>query len=775
MKHTPKHRRDVAPQHIAAYDTALPRWVTALAAGAVVLWLLGSFFPALRVWGFHHAAFLPLWWNVSLAAVLLLVLLPAVRMQCLRLCDAASRSISGWGRTARVVLGLVLVMVAGLVLYLFAMPASLLGDSYLYTSELARIVAGKPIRDFSYHSLVGPLVFFRLGAALIHFLRLPESYTAFHILTAAFGAAYVGSILHYARRASRDPFGAIFLGALLFGCAATIFFFGYIEFYAPLAVAVVCFALALHLALTRGSTLVPSTLWFLVAVACHFSAVAMLPALLWAYVRRFFDTRGKTLPLKYYMVSLAGAVLLSVIVYVLTTVLAVFDLKGVLGLIPLTPTAEQGSYTLFSAAHLADLPNIVLLTGGMAPLLILVLAAGAGGRVRWENAAVQVAGVHVLSWLLVALYFNPLLGMARDWDIYAPMGIALVLFAHAMFDSLDVDRARRAASQLVLAVLALCLGALWLAVNVRESSSVERYTTILSNDAGIVHPDFTEYGFQNLSKHYSRREKHAERIRALRQAVEVRGYPWDIHNFALAVKLVPSRAEALPDVEAVAGLLLNKSVDSLSMSVAQDAGPRDSTEYVADQLVRLYMEGSDIPFTAERIETLAARLPVSPQAELLQLLRRSGPAVDHHAVIQLLGRFENTRRGSKPVLSNYLKTFAYANIATVYITRKQADSACVWYQRYYAIDSTFLPLLNAYAFASMRMGEGARAARLLTRARDLDPSFADTYYNAALCFYFVYHDKKSARREIDAYLARSTDPNAQAKAQQLLRVLEQNP
>ncbi|MBL0174972.1 MAG: hypothetical protein IPP94_06870 [Ignavibacteria bacterium] len=746
----------------------LAHWVFAVFGAIAVLWTIGGLFARARTWGFSHAAYLPPFVTLTIVVMALLVLWQPFRAQLLRLAVGFHDVFAGGSRVVHMILGAAISIGVGVVMYVNPIPASLLGDGYFYLTELGRVSDGAPIKYFSYHSLIAPLLFFEFGLVLKAWFHLTQADAVFRILTACLGVTYVGGLLWYTTRAARDAWSALTLGTLVLGCGALLFFFGYIEFYAPLAVAAVCFAISLYTAVSRNTSLRSPALWFLVAMCCHFSAICMLPALIWSIAERRLAARGAVLSTSRFLAILLVVVVLGATVYVLDAVLHVVDLTQLV-LIPFRETAEQGKYTLLSEAHLLDLPNIVLLPGGIAPIIILVLSTGIAGRVRWELPTIRTFAVLVLCWLLVAVFFNPLYGLARDWDIFAPLGIAMALLAFAMLESIELPSEQRRHVAVALAVFSILMSFSWIALNTDIRAAVPRYKDMLSRDEATLHPDFTEYGYLNLDKFYFGVGDYAGSAHALRRAVEARAYPWDFARFTMLLHGVRDKNAVLPDIDAVVGLLLRKSADSLLLATSQDATTQDSTEYVADQLVRLCMEGSAVPFTSERLRSFSRVDSLLPHAAIISLLRGTLPSSDITAFRAVMQQYEGRRHLGKPVLSTYLRKLAYLRFGNHYASQSQFDSCAVWYAQYYASDSSNVRMVINYLSVSMEQRDQTTADRLLHRVRTLEPENPETQYYEALYLLVFRKDDAGAKAQLELFLARSNDRALRAHAEELLR------
>jgi len=188
--------------------------------------------------------------------------------------------------------------------------------------------------------------------------------------------------------------------------------------------------------------------------------------------------------------------------------------------------------------------------------------------------------------------------------------------------------------------------------------------------------------------------------------IELRAYPWDIARFVSIVNNLNEPLEARADIDAVLGLLMRKSADSLMLSVHQDAAPDDSSEYVGDQLFRFYPDISARILTPQRLRRLIDTYPAFPQYRLLRYL--FGPSDETGRMAASAYLYERTQSShvrGLPVLSTYLRSALAYHIGRTHMSRQQLDSARLWFERSLALDSSRIELRIDYA-ALLRRADG---------------------------------------------------------------------
>jgi tetratricopeptide (TPR) repeat protein len=216
------------------------------------------------------------------------------------------------------------------------------------------------------------------------------------------------------------------------------------------------------------------------SLGLHTSAIALLPAVAWLIVSALRRPRARRAAV-WRDVALGG-----VAVVLLDRLLAALgapaSLGGAVRHIVATALENQGGGAgvayLFSARHLRDFFNAQYLIGPLAAFLFVPAAIQAARRRAWRdpvNAFVAIAaGTLLLGCWATA---EPALGYARDWDLFAPAGVAFAA-AGARF----AVQAQAAAARLRWLTAAVALSAVhlgvWVAVNHSEPRAMARFATL---------------------------------------------------------------------------------------------------------------------------------------------------------------------------------------------------------------------------------------------------------------------------------------------------------
>ncbi len=195
--------------------------------------------------------------------------------------------------------------------------------------------------------------------------------------------------------------------ALCFLCVATLqFYFGYVESYTLRDLFILYFLYFAWKEINYRRVSYRPLLFFGLATLSHFSAAALLPALIYTFRKR--------LTVKVYVTAIAVVVL-------------GFLVASSVGLgrvfVPLF-TSSDNHYTLFSGQHLLDMVNLVIL---ITPAFFLACFGRKSGP-HLTLGLIALAGTALFTFLV-----DPKLGAFRDWDLLSifavPMAVIVAIRA----------------------------------------------------------------------------------------------------------------------------------------------------------------------------------------------------------------------------------------------------------------------------------------------------------------------------------------------------------
>ena len=435
------------------------------------LGLLGfaSFYPVESMWGANHLAFLPrtftyLFWAV-VAVVLVMVLVPVRLTPGEQSFNRIADFIFDRGPLPKLLIAVILTSL----FVIFRTSTHFLGDGNLLMNAFAFDESFVPK-----WVVPGSTFLMRKAQWLLGGYSRQTAFTAFQSLSILAGFVTIYTFISIAGKLSEHPqVRIISLISLLFS-GGSLLFFGYVEHY-PLLWAAVAVFINQSLGFLKDRTRLWTVLVaFGVAVLMHFEAVCFLGGVAYLATRWFI----KRVP-----VSLSGRRLYTIATAVTAGGLAVFvllyraELQPINLFLPLfTSSAHASDYAVFSLKHLADIGNLVFLIFPGC-LVVLSLWLTRRGWVRNDNSTAYLCWLSSGS-LAFLFLIDPLLGMARDWDLMSWALLApFLLLLRQLRDRFGGVRPAR----LVVPYLLVCAmtTAAYLTANVNVPASEQRFHSLL--------------------------------------------------------------------------------------------------------------------------------------------------------------------------------------------------------------------------------------------------------------------------------------------------------
>lgn len=421
-----------------------------------------------RFWGFH------LWsqvaWPVTAGAILLWVMAGFVVWRPGSLGSGAKELVERKDG----LLILVVTLAAGAAFWLLRSGQTLLGDGYPISVTLPegglspRLPLTKLIQ-VAWLAITGPL-FAREGVPPETVVR--ESVASLHVIA---GMLYVPVAFGLGRALARGGAGARLAAAVLLLEGSMLLFFGYVEHYSLVALAVAAYLWTALLYLEKRLPLcVPLLLW-IAALGLHLMAALLFPSVLFLIVYGLRENRRIAVlrDLGIGGLGIAG------VNAILALAFPGFGLQN--GIADLFHTAQKdhgggsGLEYIFSLGHAVDFLNEHFLIGPVGAIFLLPLLGiwlARRGPLTPKVVFLLVAALFVLAAEWVAA--EPTLGYARDWDNFAPLASVLVAAVLVLILSL----VRSPGERRVLLLSGLMLGVAhlgcWVLLNHSEPRSLAR-------------------------------------------------------------------------------------------------------------------------------------------------------------------------------------------------------------------------------------------------------------------------------------------------------------
>jgi hypothetical protein len=446
----------------------------------LTLHLIASKLPEEPAWSLWPYTLWPAWLGWLLALLSGALVIPGINNSVARL---LGRLWLAWpAKHARQRWFVLAAMLAGALFWLARLRHLRWGDSYLLSIILSypdlelRVVYNwqAPLTVFLHQRLwqfvAGPL----LGWPVEHV------YAAVSIMC---GLIFVYLLLTFMARLGRDPLETAVLTGLMLTLGSIQLFFGYVENYTIVSLALFVMLFLSWRALQGEIQPVWPVSALSLANAFHPSTVFLWPALIGLSLLCW--RRGRVSLLNTLLQTIlpplgVGAGVLALMesgAHGVSALLGVDRPGGGDGIwfVPLFETTTQWQrYTMFSTAHLLDWLNLHFLISPFGlPLVILTLTT----IYRYGLSLFDRPGDREFAYFLAftsALYvaftwlWNPDYGARKDWDLFAPSAFVYTLFAAYLLVRVLANRPGLRANGLFIVAVSLLHTAAWIFANTQN-------------------------------------------------------------------------------------------------------------------------------------------------------------------------------------------------------------------------------------------------------------------------------------------------------------------
>ncbi|MFB3785082.1 MAG: hypothetical protein ACE15F_01795 [bacterium] len=318
----------------------------------------------------------------------------------------------------------------------------------------------------------------------------------FQSLACLYGSVYVLLVLHTAARIPQ-PYSFL-IPLFLFISPVLNLFCGYLEIYGQTNLAQLIYLFAGWFFLWGRISISAVSFGFGIALAMGFwHGVLGLGYLflLWTSRKR----NGLTiidLCLQGLLVALPTLIALVLLIpYANPFAGIITRLSNPSGMIPLSPSARAAGYTLFSAWHLADWANEMLLVI-LAPVGLIVARAFSHPRFLFRRShppeLIFSALGGAASFILGFLYY-PVLGYPVDWDLFTFMFPSIALCGVAAMSEVSHVRVWRK-RVLALVLLAAALTSVW----ILQNALFWRYPVLVTKVGPALSPFIPDFYYKQL-------------------------------------------------------------------------------------------------------------------------------------------------------------------------------------------------------------------------------------------------------------------------------------
>ncbi len=503
----------------------------------IIIRIISGFFPDQRLWGLNHFAFLPLWFSILIVTVGFLFCTPILYKSYQSVAEILC---GNRNRFVRRIFPFVVAAIAACIFWSLRMQTYFLGDGAVYLGEIYRLTHNQSIsQEMLYSTQSAPLTGW-IYATLAKQINnsscakdkpFDDTRISFWIVGPILGFLFVLFSSMSVNKLSKDAVERLSYIILLLSSAGVIFYFGYVEYYAFVFTLLAFYFLLIIGVIEGKSSIVLPIITLALASAFHLMALIALPSLIIVILHKWSPAKfRKFLQLKFILISIA-VIIIACGVYYFASGISSHGSRNIISLFPFGVSETLQSYTLLSSYHLIDFLNLLFLLA--APLI----AAGVFlfKKHLIESTEVIISLVNLIFFFCLAFFGYASFGLARDWDINAVLGLAVLFFI------ISVSRQSQSSAMknyffYAISGASICGALAWFGVNIDAHSSVERYKNILALDAAHIPSDGALNGYEHLRKWYFSLQDAEGTVWAIQKKIECVGYPSDYRTMALAVQ-----------------------------------------------------------------------------------------------------------------------------------------------------------------------------------------------------------------------------------------------
>ena len=434
--------------------------VMALYIAFLLLLLAGEMFPDSFLWGVHILAFVPAPMRLGILLLSLLLAFPPFSQNYLP--GISAKLFPPGAFTPGRLVGILFVgIAAGVLFYLWRISIDMYGDA----RSLLLILAGKKftLMDVLRFNDFEPLT--RFLHQKISVVTGIDQKLVYQIVSAASGGLFVMILLWFILSTENSPLWRLFVFLTGVFCSPNQLFFGYVEDYTLVYLALITFCILAWKYFDGKKTLPWIILVFLVCLKLHIQMTLCAPAL--CYLLAHYIARKKPGLKKLYGTPVVVAAVACSLALMTAAYFFLFHAarlekgdnpeKVAKIFLPLfNYLSSPHNYSLFSLNHLSDVVQEILLTTAPGILIVLAVSTVRRKEVRWFSPRLVFFLLAGFYFILFELTVDPLLTPMRDWDMLS-LGSVPVMFAGFELSQIFFEKKSRLSVTLAGAALGLAL------------------------------------------------------------------------------------------------------------------------------------------------------------------------------------------------------------------------------------------------------------------------------------------------------------------------------
>jgi len=492
-------------------DKQATRWEKVAVAFALLFLLvlgISSFFPTQRLWGVNHLAYYPLWFRGLVIFLGFLAFIPVVNKGLQSFLKKSVIPAFNFLAEKQKYLGYtIIILFFILFFYLFRTRTHFLGDG---ASMISYMNSGTfPMRWSEPLAVRVYLSTYDLLNKFSHF----DGAVVYALISYLCGAVFVFFALRLAELVGKTTSTKLFVFLAVTFMGGTELFLGYAEHYALLYCGILVYLFCSIKYLEGETKLFLPLLIFFVLLPTHLFALYLFPSAIFLS----FSGRGEgeTQP---FLKTKKIWIVLVVLILVLASLSIYFwrfawYISGYF--VPLSKGRYYApDYTLFSLPHLLDFLNQQLLVSPIGFFLFLIFLILRPKGLDLKDKIFQFLLLISMAQLCLNFVIDPGLGAARDWDLFASVGLGYTVLSLYLFGKMPPNP-KVNYLKLALAVIVFISTLSWMGINTNADISVTRFRNLLDLD-----PKKSYSGHYVLANYFKDLEKPEEVDRENRMQVE---------------------------------------------------------------------------------------------------------------------------------------------------------------------------------------------------------------------------------------------------------------
>ena len=708
------------------------KWESVAVAVAILfLMILGisSFFPTERLWGVNHLSYYPLWFGASVIFLGVLGFIPLVnqalqgflKKSVIPAFSFLAEKHKYWGYS-------IIILLFVLFFYLFRTRTHFLGDGAQILSDIdsgtLSVKWTQPLSLWIYLSTYDLLNTFS------HF----DGAVVYALISYLCGLVFVFFALLSSDLLGKTTSTKLFVFLALTFMGGTQLFLGYAEHY-PLFYCGILIYLFYSIKCLKGEIrLFWPMLFFFILLPIHLFSLYLFPSAIFLFLSA--GGEGKIKPvLKTKKIWTVSAVLISVF----ACLIIYFWKFGWYSLGYFVPLFSGSYYapdhTLFSLPHLLDFLNQQLLVSPIGFFLFLVFLIFKPKRSGSKDEIFQFLLIVSISQLFFNFVLDPGLGAARDWDLFASVGLGYTVLALYLFSKM-LSNLKISYLKLGLTIIILISTLPWMGINVSADLSVARFRNLLDLD-----PRKSRSGHYILAAYFDGLGKLEEVNRENRM-----------------------QAEKFPEAGLVTqGLksLKNGDLDNAYLNLSQALQIAPNFTEAHNALGKYYLEKGNL----EKAEL--------EQKKAIDLYPGFIKAYVDLAKVYLA---KNDLKEAKRILDRAIILGAkdeevYYNLGTIFLRSQNLDKAILYYQKAVRTNDKFMNSHFGLALAFFQQGKLQESLKEVNRTIQINPDFAAAYYQQAM-IYGALGMKRESISALKKYLELEPSGPLANNVEELIKELE---